>query len=396
MGVRERLFGSRRRKAATAVVVVLLAVVALAAGLLGVPSVVAAENRFGPVNESTTVVETELTVRNPNPVGVSRGGTTVNYTVRMNDVAIAEGRKDGLSVPRGESTVPFTTAMDNERIPEWWVSHVSADRGPGREQTVVTVDARVTDPLLGGRSVTLRQQQRVNTSIVEQFRSTEDRPVNAGLPVVSDPVLVVRETDAQWGTVTRAETPIDMQFVVYNPKRVPYAVTEVGYEVTMNGVPVGSGTTERGYVVPPRETETVRTTTVIENGRLDDWWVTHLRNDQVTRLEIDFYARIELPGGRVVRVPLDPLTYERTIETDVFGNKNATDSGTATPADTATATRAGTSGETTTAPAGGTTTAPTEGTTTDDGLSDTTTESTATDSEETTTDDDLLETTDVL
>ena len=382
MGVRERLVGSRRRTAATAVgAVVLVVVVALLAGVVGVPSVVAAENRFGAVNESTTVVGTELTVRNPNPVGVSRGGTTVNYTVRMNDVAIAEGRRDGLSVPRGESTVPFTTVMDNERIPEWWVSHVSADRGPGREQTVVTVDARVTDPLLGGRSVTLQQRQRVNTSIIEQFRSTEDRPVNAGLPVVSDPVLVVRETDAQWGTVTRERTPIDTRFLVYNPKPVPYAVTEIGYEVTMNGVRVGAGTTERGYVVPPRGTETVRTTTAIRNGRLDDWWVTHLRNGQVTRLEIDFYARIELPSGRVVRVPLEPLTYERTIETDVFGNEEAT-TATATPTD-ATAT--------TTAPTE--TTAPTPTTTTDEGLLETTDRVTA---PGTTTDNGLLNTTDVL
>ncbi len=365
MSLRESLFGSRRRTAATAVVaVVLVAVVVLVAALLGVPSVVAAENRFGPVNESATVVETNLTVRNPNPVGVSRGGTTVNYTVQMNDVAIAEGRKDGLSMPRGESRLPFTTAMDNERVPEWWVSHVSADRGPGREQTVVTVNVKITDPLLGGQSVTLQQQQRINTSIIEQFRSTEDRPVNADQPLVSDPVLVVRETDAQWGPVTREETPIDMRFVAYNPKRVPYAVTEIGYEVTMNGVPVGSGATERGYVIPPRGTETVRATTIIDNDRLDDWWVTHLKNDQVTRLEIDFYARIKLPNGDVVRISLDPLTYERTIETDVFGNKDAADgSGTVTPTD---GDGSGTIAATTAAPTGETTTVPTEDTTTTD------------------------------
>lgn len=401
MDLRERLFGSRRRTAATAAgVVVLLVVAALVVGVLGLPSVVGAENRFGPVNESTTVIETELRVDNPNPVGVSLGRTDVNYTVYMNDVPVASGQRRGVQAPRGESTLPFTTAMDNERIPAWWVSHVSADGGPGREQTVVTVDAGVTSPLLGGNTVQLQQQQRVNTSILAQFRSTEDRPVNAGLPLVSDPVLVIRETDAQWGTVTAEETPIDMRFVAYNPKRVPYVITEIGYEVTMNGVPVGSGTTEGPTTIPARSTETVRARTIIDNPSLDDWWVTHLQNDQVTQLRIDFEARLRLPSGNTVRVPLDPLTYERTIETDIFGNKNGTDGGTATPTD-GTATTTDGSGSTTTATSPDTTTAPTEGaTTTDDGPLDTTDgEPTTTDGEttdgETTTEDDggLLDTT---
>jgi LEA14-like dessication related protein len=375
MDPRERLLGSRRRSAATALgVVVVLVVAALVVGLLGVPSVVGAENRFGPVNESTTVVETELRVDNPNPVGVSLGRTDVNYTVYMNDVAMASGQRRGVQAPRGESTLPFRTAMDNERIPAWWVSHVSADGGPGRERTVVTVDAAVTSPLLGGNTVQLQQQRRVNTSIIDQFRSTEDRPIDAGVPLVSDPVLVVRETDAQWGTVTAEETPIDMQFVVYNPKQVPYVITEIGYEVTMNGVAVGSGATEGPTTIPPRSTGTVRSRTVIDNPSLDDWWVTHLENDQVTELRIDFEARLRLPNGETVRVPLDPLTYERTIETDVFDNKNGTGTagGTETPAGTTTAGTTTAPGGTTTAPTGDTTTATT---TTDDGeLLDPTTE----------------------
>jgi LEA14-like dessication related protein len=303
------------------VLVVLVAAVGTAyvLGAVGTPSVVAVENRFGEVTNETTEVETDLVVSNPNPVGVTLGGTTVDYTVRMNGVAMAGGLKDGLSVEQGNSTLPFTTRMRNERIPDWWVTHIRDG-----ENTTVTVDATVTSSALGNRSAELEQRKHVETDLIGAFRSRETRPVNASQPLVSDPVLYVNRTTAAWGDVTEARTPIDTSFLVYNPKTVPYAITEVGYTITMNGIVVGEGASDREYLVEGRTTENVSTTTAIRNERLDEWWVSHLRNDQVTDLRIDFYARIELPGGAEVRVPLDALTYERTVETDVFGTKEST------------------------------------------------------------------------
>jgi LEA14-like dessication related protein len=307
------------------VLVVLVAAVGTAyvLGVVGAPSVVAVENRFGEVTNETTEVETDLVVNNPNPVGVALGGTTVDYTVRMNGVAMAAGDRDGLSVERGNSTLPFTTRMRNERIPDWWVTHVEND-----ENTTVAVDATVTTSTFGNRSVSLAQEEHVETDLIGAFASEETRPVNASGPLVSDPVLYVNRTTAAWGDVTRERTPIDTSFLVYNPKAVPYAITEIGYTITMNDITVGEGSSDREYVIESRTTENVSTTTAIRNERLDEWWVSHLRHDQVTELRIDFYAKLELPGGTEIRVPLDALTYERTVETDIFGNED-TDDGTA-------------------------------------------------------------------
>jgi hypothetical protein len=181
-----------------------------------------------------------------------------------------------------------------------------------------------------------------------------------------------------------------MRFTVYNAKALPMAVTEIGYAITMNDVAVGNGSSETGYVIEGRSTETIETTTAIRNGKLDEWWVSHLENDQVTELRIDFYAELEL-GGETVRVPLDELTYRKTIETDLFGSK--ADSGGAASGDETTAdggsnsdsaattdaaTADGTTTETETTASEGATTA--DETTTDDGTS----------GETTTTDDGLL------
>ncbi|MFB6251124.1 MAG: LEA type 2 family protein [Halobellus sp.] len=303
---------------------------AFAVGVIGAPSVAGVENRFGPVNETTTVVETNLTVSNPNPIGVSLGGVTVGYDVSFNEVTLASGVEDGVSVGTGNSTLTFRTTARNERIPPWWVSHVRND-----ERTTVTVDASVRSSTLGRTADPPNVTREIETDLLSQFNSTETRSIDANQPLVSDPVLYVNETTAQWGTVSTQRTPMNLTFVVYNPKPYPIAISQLEYDVTMNEIEVGNGTTESEYVIPPKSTETVEATVTIRNDRIDEWWVTHLERNQVTDLRIAFAARLEL-SDRSVRVPLDSLTYTRRIETDIFGTKpsdgNATgSSGTSTP-----------------------------------------------------------------
>lgn len=113
----------------------------------------------------------------------------------------------------------------------------------------------------------------------------------------------------------------------------------------------------------------------IRNDALDEWWVSHLERNQRTQLRLDFAAVLDR-RGTTVRIPLDSLSYEETVEPDIFGNRNASansgGNGTVTATTTPTAPSDGTGTDTaTTAPtdAGSTersgTTA--EGTTTNDG-----------------------------
>lgn len=379
------LLGSKLRIAGVAVLLLGATVGgAFALGLLGTPSVTGVDNEFAGVNETQTTIQSDLRVQNPTPIGATLGGVTVDYAVEMNGIRLAEGTKPGVDVDRGNATLPFTTYMANDRIPEWWVSHVS-----NGEQTTLTVDASVHSSTLGGSVGAPTVERSVETDMLSQFNSTETRPVNASQPLVSDPVLYVNETSAQWGEVNESRTPLNLDFRVYNPKSYPVGVSEIGYEITMNDVAVGEGTTEQGYAVGPKSTETVETTTLIDNARLDEWWVTHLERDQVTDLRIDFYARLAVTDGETIRVPLRSLTYTETIETDIFGN-DAGSGGDAGDGDAADDTDGTEAGETTTTPgdstAEGTATDAGSDTTTDDGglFDDTTTPGTATEDAETT------------
>lgn len=299
--------------------VVLVAVLggAVALGVLGTPTVAAVDTHFAGVSNQTTTVATNLTVSNPNPVGAQLGGLSVNYTVAMNDVRLAQGDKHGLGIGAGNTTIPLTTEMRNDRIPAWWYTHVR-----NGETTTVAIDATATSSTLGGRSVSFGQERTIETDIVSQFNSSETRPVEANQPLVSDPVLYINETRGNWdrANLTRSETPLDLAFDVYNPKPYPYTVSKVGYTITMNDVTVGQGETDRGYVLTPGEETDIEADTAIQNDNLDRWWVTHLQRNQRTEVYVDFYLVLE-GGGEQFRVDLDAIDYQTDIETDIFGNK---------------------------------------------------------------------------
>jgi LEA14-like dessication related protein len=326
--LRSLFFGSPLRKAFSTVLILFIAAVVVigvgfAAGVFGVPTVDGTDNRFGSVNETDTVIETDLRVNNPNPIGISAGSVSADYTVVMNDVGMAEGAKEGFSIGSGNSTVSLRTRMQNERIPDWWVTHIEND-----EETTLSVEGNVSSSLVGGSAEIPGVERSISTDIESAFDSSETRPINAGRTLVDDPVLFINETSGTWGDVTDSTTEIDMEFVVYNPKPHAIPVSELGYNMTMNDVTVGSGISESTVVIQPGSTATIQTTTEMQNERLDEWWVTHIENNQVTDLEIAFSARIDLSnaGGidaGTTEVPLD--TVEHRIDTDVFGNKNETD-----------------------------------------------------------------------
>lgn len=335
--LRATFFATKLHAAVTIVIgLLVLGVVAFVIGVVGAPSVADVDNRFGGVNETTTTIESDLVVDNPNPTGIQLGGTTVDYAIAMNGIEMATGTRDGVGVGRGRSTINLTTYLDNERIPDWWRSHV--DNG---ERTSVEVNADVHNSLLGASFGAPAVEEEIETDITAALNSSETRPINADAALVEDPVLYVNETSGSWGEVTESETPIEMTFTVYNPNPYPIAISELGYDASMNGVSVGEGVTEQSLVVGPGQTQTIEATTVIDTETLDEWWVTHLERNQVTEMTIDFHARLDLSelGGGAVEVPLDSTT--QTIDTDMFGTKNeggttneeASGSGQSTPTD---------------------------------------------------------------
>ncbi|MEF8856683.1 MAG: LEA type 2 family protein, partial [Haloplanus sp.] len=222
-----RVLSTTKRVVRVAVVAVVV-LAGIAFFVLSQPSVAGIDNRFGEVNETATVIESDLAVQNPNPLGATFGGLTVDYAIDMNGIRMATGTKEGVAIEQGRSTVRMRTVLDNERIPTWWVSHIRND-----ERTTLAVNADVHSSGLGASFGAPEVTRPIETDIISAFNATENRPV--GESPTGGPVLVIRETSAQWGNVSASETNIDMRFVVHNPNSYPVPVSELSYCATMNG-----------------------------------------------------------------------------------------------------------------------------------------------------------------
>ncbi|NHN42674.1 hypothetical protein G9C85_13685 [Halorubellus sp. JP-L1] len=308
--------GSIPRVVGTVVLsLVVVAAVAFAAGAVGVPSVTSFQNEFAGVDDSTTTIASDIQVSNPNPIGAGFLGVSGEYAIAMNDVRMANGSTGSVEMAPGNSTIELETTLDNDRIPAWWVSHVQRD-----EQTAVNVNATVDSELLG-QSVPVERTRTIETDMLSSFNSTETRPVNSSSPLVSDPLLYVNETRAQWGEVTDERTGIVVDFYIYNPKDYAIPVSKLNYTIDMNDVRVGAGENTEEKVLAPNSLTRVRTVTHIQNDNLDEWWVTHVERDQVTDVVIDFGATLDVAGTEIV-IPLEDATHRETIETDIFGTKD--------------------------------------------------------------------------
>ncbi|WP_252700627.1 LEA type 2 family protein [Natronosalvus vescus] len=314
--IKSIFFGSVFRILGTFVLALVVTVGgAFAAGVIGIPGLESVDNEFGEVDDEHTEILTDMTIHNPNPVGAGSADVDAEFVVSMNGIEMADGGGEDITLEPGTSTESFRTQMRNDRIPEWWVTHIEND-----EQTHVEIDATVSSGVLD-RSTRITDEQTVETDLLSAFNSDETRPVNAERPVVDDPFLYVNRTRGQWGGVDQRHTELELEFDIYNPQSYAVPMTELGYEITMNDVVIGEGESNREYVLQPGRETTVETVTRIENDNLDDWWVTHVENEEVSELRIEFVATFELASGTTITIPLESLTYEETVETDIWGNE---------------------------------------------------------------------------
>lgn len=296
---------------AALVVVFLLSTVLAGASMVEQPRITRVDNEWGAVTENRTEVETRLAIANPTLLRLGDRVATVNYSVSLNGIRVANETDRSVNVSDGGTVVHASTSFDNDEMQAWWVSHVARD-----ETTTVSVDPTVR-MRYGGvelwRTAATRTET-VETDVLAPLRSDRRRTFDA----YGRTVLVVEETDARWGEPTAARTPIDATATVRNPTWLPIPLTTIEYTVRMNGVVVGRGDAAGRTVVRSGETRTIDARAVIDNERLDEWWATHLRRGERTRMTVDFHAVVEL-NGRERRIRLDFLSSEHTFETDVLG-----------------------------------------------------------------------------
>lgn len=138
------------------------------------------------------------------------------------------------------------------------------------------------------------------------------------VPLVGDREVVLDGVSTSWGKATAARTPIRLTLTVDNRLNVRISIGEVENAIRPHGVDVGGAGIDRELTLGADGTTTVRLTVAIVNARMNEWWVTHLRNGEVTAVRIERSGTATVPGVDQ-RYPFSVPDQNTTIETDSLG-----------------------------------------------------------------------------
>ena len=285
------------------------------------PKIISITHEWGFVNETVTEVRTFVVIENPAPASATL--KELHYKIYLNDIEMAEGHNVApVVIPaRGTAEIELSTLIDNTKIPVWWVSHVQ-----NGEKTWARVEGEATVEVLG-------QELKIPVSVPSHsFETNFDEEADVDEP--KDIVLVdlrpllyvyvtVESVDTSWGSVTEDWTELVHVAQVYNPNEFDIPVTKLEYNITANGVRLAHGEQPlQGVLLGAKKTSKVTFYTYIDNHKLDDWWVTHLKNDEETHVVVQVWAVFEFvtPIGTFT---VKELVYQKddiTIKTDILGS----------------------------------------------------------------------------
>ncbi|WP_048148987.1 LEA type 2 family protein [Palaeococcus ferrophilus] len=310
-----------------AVGVLMLLVVSLASGCIGSgnvkekigekvetlkPQILSVSHRWGEITPTTSEVITEIVVSNPNSIPIPIKNISVH--LYMNGVDMGAGKNVGPASlqPKANTTIVLLTKIDNTKIPKWWVSHLrNGEKTDVLLKGSITFDLKVTD-----FEWPFEQRSTVKTDILSglQFKNV---PIDIDLKLAS--IRLYANVTSRLDSVEEGYTQISHTVVLYNTnKLLPVAVSGIAYEVYMNDIKVGEGEEEKSALIPPQSTATFDMNTIIENGKLDNWWVSHLKNGEKTKVVVQYYFVFRIGDLEVVRIPFNSM--ESEIKTNVLGS----------------------------------------------------------------------------
>lgn len=95
-----------------------------------------------------------------------------------------------------------------------------------------------------------------------------------------------------WGNVTPSVTEIVSEIVVYNPKPIPLPLKDILAEIYMNDIKMGEGKV-LNPTMPSGEHKLI-VLTKLENDKIPEWFMTHVKNNKNTKIKFMSYVIFDL------------------------------------------------------------------------------------------------------
>lgn len=278
---------------------------------IAIPTVEHTDSEWGTVTGATTEVATTVTLSNTTGLGRVRelARIDVDRQVAINGVRVANAASTVDRIPE-DGRLTTTTALANDRVPEWWARHINN----GESSTIAIGSDTVVDLGFTRLELAAPEDRRTLTTDILSTLATDE-----GSPVVVDGRTVLQSgpTTARWGEATPDRAPLTVRTTMSNEVRAPVEISAIDYEVSINGVTLADDVARETRRIRPGDTEEIALSVVLDNAKMDQWWVSHLRNGQQSAVSVDVTATVTV-AGRTETVALESFSTDTTFTTDVF------------------------------------------------------------------------------
>ncbi|AIY90488.1 LEA type 2 family protein [Geoglobus acetivorans] len=243
------------------------------------PKVTSIDRKWGTVNDDYSELIVGINIDNPLPFLPLKD---VESSIFVNGIQIASGNAEEISADR----ITLSIKIDNDRIRDFWISHLASDE----KSTILIKATPVINLFVTEYRYPVEMEQNLETNIFGM--NFGDRSIT----VAGRDIFALKNIKAERGRVTSDYTEILVKATAINNAPAKVDIEKLEYKITLNDVVVGQGTAEISRTLKPGESAELQVPIVIDNSKIPEWWVTHVKNGEQTLAKISAKLYIKTAG----------------------------------------------------------------------------------------------------
>jgi len=124
----------------------------------------------------------------------------------------------------------------------------------------------------------------------------------------------IRKVYHYWGEITPGTTEVRTIITVYNPNPVPIPLKAIEFELFMNDIRMAYGTLKESVSLSPRAETNIRVVSLLDNRKIPEWWVKHLKRHESTEVRLTGRVLVDLKVT-TISIPFEQIF---TVKTDII------------------------------------------------------------------------------
>ncbi|MBE8538512.1 LEA type 2 family protein [Geoglobus acetivorans] len=243
------------------------------------PKITNVDKKWGAVNNDYSELIVGIDIDNPLPFLPLKD---VESSIFVNGIQIASGNAEKISASR----ITLSIKIDNDRIKDFWISHLANDE----KSTILIKAVPVINLFVTEYRYPVEMEQNLETNIFGM--DFGDRSI----AVAGREIFALKDIKAERGKVTSEYTEILVRGTAINNAPAKVDIEKLEYKITLNDVVVGQGTARISRTLEPGESVELQVPIMIDNSKIPEWWVTHVKNGEKTVAKVSAKLYIKTAG----------------------------------------------------------------------------------------------------